>query len=59
MVDLSNVQSKFVYGQRIDSGKQVITDFKSMGIVPTAIAAATRFGQNNRRLLGNWGISGR
>ncbi len=59
MPDLSQVTSKFVYKQRMDSAKQVISDFKQMGAVPTVIALATRFGATNRAFLHNWGIGSR
>jgi hypothetical protein len=57
MADLSNIQNKLVYKARIDSvTHQLPTDFRNMGIVPTLIALATRFGANNRALIRSSGI---
>ncbi len=57
MADLSNIQSKLVYKQRIDSvTHQLPSDFRNMGVVPTVIALATRFGANNRALVRSSGI---
>ena len=57
MPDLSNVQSKLVYKNRIDSvTHQLPTDFRNMGVVPTVMALATRFGANNRSLIRSTGI---
>lgn len=57
MPDISNIQNKLVYRQRIESvTHQLPTDFRNMGVVPTVIALATRFGSNNRSLVRSTGI---
>ena len=53
MPALSDVTSKLQYKSRLDSvTKTLPQEFRSSGAVTALIGLGTRFGANNRRLLG-------
>lgn len=54
---LSDLTSKLQYKARIASvTQQLPTDLRQMGVVPTVIALATRFGANNRAFVRGLGV---
>jgi len=53
MAGLSDVMNRLQYKSRIDSvTKTAVDDLRNQGVVPMLIGLGTRFGANNRRLIG-------
>ncbi|MGI0131260.1 MAG: hypothetical protein ACREDE_09100 [Thermoplasmata archaeon] len=53
MAGLSDMMNRLQYKSRIDSvTKTAVDDFRSQGVVPMLIGLGTRFGRNNRALIG-------
>ena len=53
MTSVSDVVNRLQYKNRIDSvTKGAVDDFRNQGVVPMLIGLGTRFGRNNRALIG-------